>query len=96
MTNSPQATGRESGREGGSEVEPGVRIPVGLCSSRPLASRALSIFARKLPMADFSVKEKDEASPPNCLRRTVWDAFILRVTGSEGFLFSGFALVSQL
>jgi hypothetical protein len=36
---------------------------------------------------DFSVKEKDEASPMNCFHRDSSDAFIPRFAGIEGFLF---------
>jgi hypothetical protein len=32
-------------------------------------------------MADFSVKEKDEASLSNDFRQDSWDAFILRFAG---------------
>jgi len=38
--------------------------------------------------ANFSVNEKDEASPLNCFRRDPLDAFIPRIAGIEGFLFS--------
>jgi hypothetical protein len=36
---------------------------------------------------DFSVKEKDEASPMNCFHWDSQDAFIPRFAGIEGFLF---------
>ena len=45
--------------------------------------------------ANFSVKEKDEASLPRVCARDSLNAFILRLPGSEGFLFSDSALVSQ-
>jgi len=32
-------------------------------------------------MASFSVKEKDEASLPNCFRENSWNAFILCLAG---------------
>jgi len=46
---------------------------------------------------DFSVKEKDEASPMNCFHRDSSDAFIPRFAGIGGFfiLAFNFALVSQ-
>jgi hypothetical protein len=47
--------------------------------------------------ANFSVKEKDEASPMDCFHRDSQDAFIPRFAGIEGFFIStfNFALVSQ-
>jgi hypothetical protein len=50
-------------------------------------------------MADFSVKEKDEASLANCFRQDSLDAFILRFAGVWRFFYfqppSNSALVSQ-
>ena len=73
-------------REGGRRSEAEVRIPVWLCSSWPLRWAA-----------DFSVKEKDEASLSDRFRQDSLDAFIPRLAGIEGFfiLTVNFALVSQ-
>jgi len=60
-----------------------VRIPVWLCSSRLLSRRSLTAAAT----ADFSVKEKDEASLSNGFRQDSLDAFILRFAEVKAFLF---------
>jgi hypothetical protein len=44
----------------------------------------------------FSVEEKDEASSRELFSRESLNAFIPRLPESEGFLFSGSALVSVL
>jgi hypothetical protein len=54
----------------GRRFEAEVRIPVWLCSSRSLGWAA-----------DFSVKEKDEASLSNGFRQDSLNAFILRFAG---------------
>ena len=66
----------------GARLEFEVRIPVWLRSSGP---------AR---WGHFSVNEKDEASPREPFLREMLNAFIPRLPESEGFLFSGSALVS--
>ena len=67
----PKATGRFGGWEGGSEDSmPQVRISVWLGSSRSLVGAA-----------DFSVKEKDEASLLNRFQGSSLNAFILRFAG---------------
>ncbi|HKI70261.1 MAG TPA: hypothetical protein VKA67_11770, partial [Verrucomicrobiae bacterium] len=49
----------------------------------PARSRHATIFP-----ANFSVKEKDEASLPNGFRQVSLDAFILRFAGVKAFLLS--------
>src|ERR1017187_7360964 len=79
----------------GRRSEAEVRIPVWLCSSRSSQRRSMTVAT----MADFSVKEKDEASLANCFRQDSLDAFILRFAGVWRFFYfqppSHSALVSQ-
>ena len=72
----PKPLFRSAEWEGGMRFEAGVRIPVWLCSSRSL-----------IGAADFSVKEKDEASLSNRFRQDPLDAFILRFAELKAFLF---------
>ena len=65
--------GLSSGKAG-MRLKPGVRIPVGLCSSRSLVRAA-----------NFSDKEKDEASPPICFWGNSWMPSFSVLPGSEGF-----------
>ena len=89
----------ESDREGGSEIrspKSGYRFG---CARRD-PRKILSGF----PAVNFSVKEKDEASPLNRFQRTSSNAFIPVLPESGGFFVfgssqgwvSGSALVSQL
>ncbi len=64
---------------------PEVRISAWLCSSWPFYTGGIA--ARR---ADFSVKEKDEASPAQ-VRRDSSNAFILRFVGGEGFCVLGYS-----
>ena len=68
--------------EGGSEDKPEVRIPAGLCSSWSW-KKGLAFAAQAFP-ANFSVKEKDEASLLNCLQGNSWMPSFSDLPGSEG------------
>jgi hypothetical protein len=80
----------------GARFRPGVRISVGLCSSRLPGTIGSRPFG---PGGYFSVKEKDEASPSAGAARDSWNAFIRRFAGGEGFMSSalctGLSIVNQ-